>query len=76
MLEASHRARGINMKKQPIIKTNHGDDNEFIMDPLNRMGRLVNIGEYYMFQPVELTDKHISRYDRVTPIPYKRKQLH
>jgi hypothetical protein len=51
------------------------DDNEFIMDPLDRMGRLVNIGEYYMFQPVELTDKHISRYDRVTPIPYKRKHL-
>jgi len=51
------------------------DDNEFIMDPLNRMGRLVNIGEYYMFQPVELSNKHISRYDRVTPIPYKRKNL-
>ena len=51
------------------------DDNEFIMDPLNRIGRLVNVGDYYMFQPVELTDKHISRYERVTPIPYKRKNL-
>jgi len=51
------------------------DDNEFIMDPLNRMGRLVNVGEYYMFQPIELTNKHISRYERVTPIPYKRKEL-
>jgi len=28
-----------------------------------------------MFQPVELTDKHISRYDRVTPVPYKRDHL-
>ena len=45
------------------------DDNEFIMDPLNRIGRLVNVGDYYMFQPVELTDKHISRYERVTPNP-------
>ena len=51
------------------------DDNEFMMDPLNRIGRLVNVGDYYMFQPVELTDKHISRYERVTPIPYKRKNL-
>jgi len=51
------------------------DDNEFIMDPLDRMGRLVNIGDYYMFQPVELSEKHLSRYDRVTPIPYKRKNL-
>jgi len=51
------------------------DDNEFIMDALGRMGNLVNIGNYYMFQPVELTDKHISRYDRVTPVPYKRDRL-
>ncbi|MDC9727486.1 MAG: type II CRISPR RNA-guided endonuclease Cas9, partial [Candidatus Thioglobus sp.] len=28
---ASHRAKGINMPKQPIIKTNHGEDWEFIM---------------------------------------------
>ena len=51
------------------------DDNEFITDSLGRLGHLVNIGDYYMFQPVEITDKHISRYDRVTPIPYKRKEI-
>jgi len=51
------------------------DDNEFITDTLGRMGNLVNIGNYYMFQPVELNDKHISRYDRVTPVPYKRDHL-
>ena len=51
------------------------DDNEFIIDTLGRLGNLVNIGNYYMFQPVELTDKHITRYDRVTPVPYKRSHL-
>ena len=51
------------------------DDNEFITDSLNRLGYLVNVGDYYMFQPVELADKHISRYERETPIPYKRKTL-
>ena len=51
------------------------DDNEFITDTLGRMGNLVNIGNYYMFQPVELSNKHISRYDRVTPVPYKRDHL-
>ena len=51
------------------------DDNEFITDTLGRMGNLANIGTYYMFQPVELTDKHLSRYDRVTPVPYKRDHL-
>ena len=30
-LTASHRARGINMTKQPIIKTNHGEDYDFVM---------------------------------------------
>lgn len=51
------------------------DNNEFITDPLGRMGNLVNVGSYYMFQPVELMNKHLSRYDRVTPIQYKRENL-
>jgi hypothetical protein len=51
------------------------EKNEYITDMLGRMGRLVNIGEYYMFQPVEIEDDHISRYDRVHPVDYKRKSL-
>lgn len=31
MMEASHRAKGINMPKQSIIKTNHSDEWEFLM---------------------------------------------
>ncbi len=31
MMQASHRAKGINMQKQPIIKTNHGQDWQFLM---------------------------------------------
>ncbi len=31
MMEASHRAKGINMPKQSIIKTSHGDDWDFLM---------------------------------------------
>lgn len=31
MMQASHRAKGINMPKQPIIKTNHGNEWEFLM---------------------------------------------
>jgi CRISPR-associated endonuclease Csn1 len=31
MMEASHRAKGIKMPRQPIIKTDHGADYEFIM---------------------------------------------
>jgi superfamily II DNA or RNA helicase len=47
------------------------DNNEFIVDKYGRNGRLVNIGDYYLFQPVELLDKNISIYDRSTPIDFK-----
>jgi hypothetical protein len=51
------------------------DKNEFIIDKYNRYGRLVNIGDYYFFQPIELTDENISIYDRSVPIPYKRDKI-
>ena len=49
--------------------------NEYITDLLDRLGHLVNIGDYYMFQPVEIENKHISRLERVKPIDYKRNSL-
>jgi hypothetical protein len=47
------------------------EENEFIIDKYGRDGRLVNIGEYYLFQPVELREKNISLFDRSVPIDYK-----
>ena len=49
--------------------------NELLTDKYNRYGRLVNIGEYYFFQPIELTDENISIYERSVPIPYKRDKI-
>ena len=51
------------------------DENEFIVDKYGRNGRLVNIGEYYLFQPVELRDKNASIYDRSVPIDYKHETI-
>jgi hypothetical protein len=51
------------------------EENEFITDKYGRDGRLVNIGEYYLFQPVELRDKNISLFDRSVPIDYKHEML-
>jgi hypothetical protein len=51
------------------------DNNEFIVDKYGRNGRLVNIGEYYLFQPVELQDKNISIFDRMVPIDYKHESV-
>ena len=47
------------------------DNNEFIVDKYGRNGRLVNIDEYYLFQPIELRDKNVSIFDRTVPVDYK-----
>jgi hypothetical protein len=47
------------------------DENEVIMDKYGRNGRLVNIGEYYLFQPLELRNKNASIFERSVPIDYK-----
>ena len=51
------------------------DENEFIVDKYGRNGRLINIGEYYLFQPVELKDKNISIFDRSVPLDYKHNMI-
>jgi hypothetical protein len=68
-------------KKYPLVQiyaslTMLIDDNsEFIVDKYGRNGRLVNIAEYYLFQPIELLDKNISIYDRSVPIDYKHSMI-
>ena len=47
------------------------DPNEYVNDKYGRLGRVINVGEYYLFQPIELTDKRISIHERSTPVPYK-----
>ena len=51
------------------------DENEFIVDKYGRNGHLINIGEYYLFQPVELRDKNASNFDRSVPIDYKHEVI-
>jgi len=68
-------------KKYPLVQiyaaltTLIDDNNEFILDKYGRNGRLVNIGEYYLFQPIELLDKNISIYERSIPIDYKHNMI-
>jgi hypothetical protein len=47
------------------------DENEFITDKYGRNGRLINIGDYYLFQPIELRNKNASIFDISVPIDYK-----
>ena len=51
------------------------DNNEFIVDKYGRNGRLINIGEYYLFQPIELKNNNISIFERTVPIDYKHEMI-
>jgi superfamily II DNA or RNA helicase len=51
------------------------DNAEYITDKYGRTGYLVNIGDYYLFQPSELNYKNISVYDRSVPINYKHNMV-
>jgi hypothetical protein len=49
------------------------DPTEIITDFYSRPGKLVNIGDYYLFQPAEFTSNNtmLSAFDRSTPVQYK-----
>lgn len=47
------------------------DKNEPIIDKYDRTGYLINIADYYLFQPSELREKNVSIFDRSVPIDYK-----
>jgi len=79
-------ARGIishinSIRHYPIAQINLAltqivsDPNEYVNDRYGRLGRVINVGEYYLFQPIELTDKHITIHERSAPVPYKHKSV-
>jgi hypothetical protein len=51
------------------------DNTEYITDKYGRTGYLINIGEYYLFQPSELNYKNISIFNRSVPINYKHNMI-
>ena len=64
-------------KKYPLVQIYSAlsqlidDTSEFIEDKYGRNGHLINIDDYYLFQPLELRDKNISIYERSVPIDFK-----
>jgi hypothetical protein len=51
------------------------DSSNYIIDKYGRYGYLVNIGNYYLYQPSELNNKNISTYYRSVPINYKNQKI-
>jgi superfamily II DNA or RNA helicase len=51
------------------------NSNEYINDKYGRNGHLINIGEYYFFQPIELNSHNVSIFDRSVPIDFKHSSV-
>jgi len=51
------------------------NSNEYLVDKYNRIGYLENRGEYYVFQPIEITDVKSSIFERSVPVNYKRTNI-
>jgi len=51
------------------------DANEPIMDRYGRTGHLINVGEYYLFQPSELNNPHATIYERSVPLDFKHRMV-
>lgn len=51
------------------------DKTEIVEDRYGRAGTLINVGEYYIFQPLELDNQHASVFARDRPIEYKRGKI-
>ena len=51
------------------------DDEEYLADKYGRTGHLINVGEYYLFQPSEITNPHIGMYERSAPLQFKRDHI-
>jgi len=52
--------------------TGEGGD---LVDKYGRAGRLVNVGNYYLFQPSELMDTRVDMHDRSAPLQFKRDHI-
>jgi hypothetical protein len=72
----------INVEKNyPLVQINVAltslinDKNDYLVDKYDRLGHLINIEEYYLFQPIELNNENISIFDRNRPIDYKAPKI-
>ena len=69
------------VKFYPLVQINAAlnqlveDKNEYISDKYGRLGNLINIGDMYLFQPLELNNPNISVFERNVPLDYKHKTI-
>lgn len=68
------------VKNYPLIQINSAlsrlvnDNSEFVYDYYNNTGKIINIGLYYLYQPINIETKHLSMYERMnTPQKINKK---
>jgi hypothetical protein len=78
----AHIARRVNAVRQypieqiyQVLSRLAEDPAEHVADRYGRVGRVVNAGQYYLFQPAEITDPAASILDRSTPVDAKHKDI-
>ena len=57
------------------LNTLINDKTEYLTDMVGRLGNLINIDQYYLFQPIEIKNTQITSYERKTPVEYKNTKL-
>ena len=73
LISMLHAERGWPIIQMDAALSKLVDDNgEHITDRYGRLGRLVNIGRFYLFQPIEITDRRIPIEERSAPVEVKR----
>lgn len=51
------------------------NNQDFVYDSFGKLGYIVNVGPYYLYQPKELEDKSIDVFERITPVDYKQPKI-
>jgi hypothetical protein len=65
----------------PIVQINSAlhkmvnDNSIIIFDILQRPGILINIGKFYIYQPLNMNNKTMSIFDRLHPVKYKQEKI-
>ena len=69
------------LKPYPLVQINAAlqqlveDKTEYITDKYGRLGQLINVGDLYLFQPLELNEPHSSIYERSVPLMVKHDKI-
>jgi hypothetical protein len=69
------------LKPYPLVQINAAlhqlveDQTEYLTDKYGRQGHMINVGDLYLFQPLELNENNSSIYERSVPLDVKHETI-